>query len=38
MLREVTKAVLATLRDTLRSRAALVADNTLLRQQLILLG
>jgi uncharacterized protein (DUF2267 family) len=38
MLREVTKAVLATLRDTLRSRAALVAENTLLRQQLILLG
>jgi len=38
MLRVVTKAVLATLRDTLRSRAALVADNTLLRQQLILLG
>jgi len=37
MLREVTKAVLATLRDTLRSRAALVAENTLLRQQVILL-
>ena len=35
MLREVTKAVLATLRDTLRSRAALVAENTLLRQQVI---
>ncbi|MGA7740663.1 MAG: integrase core domain-containing protein, partial [Polyangia bacterium] len=37
MLREVTKAVLATLRDTLRSRAALVAENTLLRQQVIVL-
>jgi hypothetical protein len=37
MLREVTKAVLATIRDTLRSRAALVAENTLLRQQVILL-
>jgi hypothetical protein len=36
MLREVTKAVLATIRDTLRSRAALVAENTLLRQQVIL--
>ena len=35
MLREITKAVLATLRDTLRSRAALVAENTLLRQQVI---
>lgn len=37
MLREVTKAVLATLGDTLRSRAALVAENTLLRQQVIVL-
>jgi len=35
MLREITKAVLATIRDTLRSRAALVAENTLLRQQVI---
>jgi hypothetical protein len=37
MLREVTKAVLAALRDMVRSRAALVAENTLLRQQVIVL-
>jgi hypothetical protein len=37
MLREVTKALLAALRDMLRSRAALVAENTLLRQQVIVL-
>jgi len=37
MLREVTKAVLATLATRSASRAPLVAENTLLRQQVILL-